>query len=322
MESLRNPQPFHRAHTGRVTPLHLLIVFLALCAHVVAQSPSNGPVAVEMRGVNYHFTDSVSIYISRLEGELLPLRTNEMPVFDDKTSFAMAIRSAEISMPLDSLTNVLNSYVFASPDAPIKNLSVTSDTGRLKIKGKLHDHGDITFEAEGSLSATPDGTIRLHTDKVHAAHVPVKGLMDLLGIKLAKLIQTQQVRGIEARDDDLYLDPQQILPPPHIRGSITHVEIRGNTLVQIFGATPERPVTQMSGNYMAYHGNHLRFGKLTMDHTDLILIDMDPRDPFDFSLERYQQQLVAGYTHITKEFGLRVYMPDLNKLPSANTKRR
>jgi hypothetical protein len=275
-----------------------------------------------MRGVNYHFTDNVSVYISRLQGELLPLGINEIPVFDDKNSFALAIRSAEISMPLDSLTNVLNSYVFASSDAPLKNLSVTADSNRLKIKGKLHEHGDIPFEAEGSLSSTSDGKILLHTEKVHAAHLPVKGIMDLLGIKLAKLIQTQQVRGIEARDNDLYLDPQQILPPPHVRGLITNVEIRGNTLVQVFGAAPDHPIIQISGNYMAYRGNHLRFGKLTMDRTDLILIDMDSRDPFDFSLERYQQQLVAGYTHITKEFGLRVYMPDLNKLSSAKKKRR
>jgi hypothetical protein len=302
--------------------LRLLLAFLATCVHLVAQSSSNGPVAVEMRGVNYHFTDTVSVYISRLQGELLPLHINEMAVFDDKNSFSLAIRSAEISMPLDSLTNVLNTYVFASSNAPLKNLSVTADSNRLKIKGKLHEYGDIPFEAEGSLSATSDGKILLHTENVHAAHLPVKGIMDLLGIKLAKLIQTQQVRGIEARDNDLYLDPQQILPPPHIRGSITHVEIRGNTLVQVFGAAPDHPVTQMSGNYMGYRGNHLRFGKLTMDHTDLILIDMDSRDPFDFSLERYQQQLVAGYTHITKEFGLRVYMPDLNKLSSSKTKRR
>jgi hypothetical protein len=66
---------------------------------------------------------------------------------------------------------------------------------------------------------------------------------------------------------------------------------------------------------MAYRGSDLRFGKLTMNDADLILIDMDPRDPFDFYLDHYTEQLVAGYTKTTPDFGLRVYVRDYNKLP-------
>jgi hypothetical protein len=67
-------------------------------------------------------------------------------------------------------------------------------------------------------------------------------------------------------------------------------------------------------NYMAYRGNQLRFGKLTMSDTDMILIDMDTKDPFDFYLDHYKEQLVAGYTKETPSFGLRVFMRDFNKL--------
>jgi hypothetical protein len=65
---------------------------------------------------------------------------------------------------------------------------------------------------------------------------------------------------------------------------------------------------------MIYRGGRLRFGKLTMEDTDLQLLDMDPRDPFDFYLKHYKDQLVAGYTKTTPTFGLRVFMPDYNKL--------
>jgi hypothetical protein len=47
------------------------------------------------------------------------------------------------------------------------------------------------------------------------------------------------------------------------------------------------------------------------------LIDMEPRDPFDFFLDHYREQLSAGYTKITPQFGLRVYMRDYGKLRSA-----
>src|SRR3989440_10385008 len=75
-------------------------------------------------------------------------------------------------------------------------------------------------------------------------------------------------------------------------------------------------------NYMAYRGNQLRFGKLTMSDTDMVLIDMDPKDPFDFYLDHYRDQLVAGYTKMTPEFGLRVFMRDFHKLHRAPSTRR
>jgi hypothetical protein len=79
----------------------------------------------------------------------------------------------------------------------------------------------------------------------------------------------------------------------------------------------------MAGNYMAYRGAQLRFGKLTMSDTDLTLIDMDPQDPFDFFLDHYQDQLVAGYTKATPSFGLRSYFRDYNKLsPKQKSKAR
>jgi hypothetical protein len=67
---------------------------------------------------------------------------------------------------------------------------------------------------------------------------------------------------------------------------------------------------------MYYRGGTLRFGKLTMADTDLLLVDADQKDPFDFSPERYNDQLVAGYSKNTRAHGLIVYMPDLNDLGS------
>ena len=70
----------------------------------------------------------------------------------------------------------------------------------------------------------------------------------------------------------------------------------------------------------AGRGGVLRFGKLTMTDSDMILIDMNPRDPFDFSLDHYNDQLVAGYTKNTPEHGLRVFMPDFYTLRKPRSK--
>ena len=268
-----------------------------------------------MRNVIYHFNDRVAVQIRRLHGELIPEK-GEIPVFEDKNSYILEIDSGEIAISPDSLANVMNSYVFARSDAPVKNVTIRIESSnRLKIKGKLHSKGDIPFETEGRVNSTPDGKIRLHAEKVRALHLPIKGLMDLLGIEVSDLIKTGKVHGVVAEQDDLILDPETLLPPPHISGQISAVRVEKDNLVQIFGASQvNMPLQVAAANYMFYRGNQLRFGKLTMTDTDLVLIDMDPADPFDFYLDHYSEQLVAGYTKETPSFGLRVFMRDYNKL--------
>jgi hypothetical protein len=51
-----------------------------------------------------------------------------------------------------------------------------------------------------------------------------------------------------------------------------------------------------------------------MNNVDMQLIDADATDPFEFSPAHYNDQLVAGYSKTTASGGLRVYMPDCNKL--------
>jgi hypothetical protein len=276
------------------------------------------PVQVAMRNVEYHYTADTSVRIRFLHGELYPTKPPQIVVFDDKESFYLVMADAEIAMSCDDLANILNQHVFTASDAPIKNLSVQSQGNTLIIRGKLHNQGGIPFQTTGMLSPTSDGRIRLHAVKVTAAHLPVKGLMDLLGIGIADLINTNKVQGVAAEKDDLLLDPQQILPLPRIQGKVTAVRIEGSKIVESFGSKQESQFDpKISGNYMAYRGNELRFGKLTMHDTDMVLLDMDPQDPFDFFLDHYVDQLVAGYSKTTPTFGLRVYMRDYNKLKPA-----
>jgi hypothetical protein len=274
-----------------------------------------GAVQVQMHNVMYHFTDQVAVRLLNVGGSLVPTSASGIPVFDDKSSFELQIIAAEMTMDSQSLANVLNTHVFAAKDAPLKDISITIDKDRLKVKGKLHQKGDIGFETEGQLSATADGKIRLHAEKIRALHLPVKGLMDLFGLDIADLIKNGKVRGVQVEKDDLILDPGEILPPPKISGKITDIHLEGNNIVQIFGEPKKYPWIKVSAqNYMAYRGNKLQFGKLLMSDTDLVLIDPAPKDPFDFYLDHYKDQLVAGYSKTTPSFGLNVYMVDFNKL--------
>jgi len=140
--------------------------------------------------------------------------------------------------------------------------------------------------------------------------------MKLFSVEMDDMLKVEPGHGVWVDDNDLILDPQLMLPPPHIRGKVTEVHVEGDTLVQTLGTgAPHalRPAA-VSPNHIYWRGGALKFGKLTMANTDLELVDMDPKDPFDFSARRWNDQLVAGFSKNTQDRGLKAHMPDFADL--------
>jgi hypothetical protein len=175
---------------------------------------------------------------------------------------------------------------------------------------------DLPFELEGEVRATPEGDILVHTTSVQTGDLPVKGLLDFFGVEMEEVFEAREARGLRIEGDDLVLDPEKALPPPAVRGRVTEARIEGNAIRLDFGE-PERAPKPDGGearNYLFFEGGVLSFGKLTMRNSDLRLVDADPRDPFDFSLEQYHRHLVAGYSKTTSDMGLVTVMPDLSDM--------
>jgi hypothetical protein len=282
------------------------------------EKPDNA-VRAQMRNVKYRFSDKVSVQINFLNGSLVPVGKSEFPILDDKNSFKIRIDTAEIAISPGDLANLLNSYVFAEPKSPLSGISVSTTNGRLKLSGRLHDKGDIPFSSQGVLSPMPDGKLRLHSEKIKALGVPVKGLMDAFGFAVADLIKSGKVPGVQSEQNDLILDLEQMLPPPHMDGKVTAVRVETNSIIQTFGGAGPKPKAKLqNGNYMSYQGHRLGVGTLTMDDADVILYDMNPSDPMDFFLDHYKEQLAAGYAKITTDFQLHVFIKDFDKLGPVN----
>lgn len=278
-----------------------------------------------IKNVNFHLTDGIVVLIHSLSGVMVPSQQGQIPVFDDKKSFVFKVDTASITLSTAALSNDLNDYVFAQAGAPLKKLSASIKGNQLVVKGLLVSKGGVPFESDGTVSVTPDGQVRVHTDKVKAVGIPVKGLMDLLGIDTSNLISTKKVEGVSVDKDDLLLDPESILPPPQIRGHLVSIELKNGAIDLKFDAGrkgadfPEAASACGGQNYLALKGGTVRFGKLTMSDADLELIDSQPADPFDFSLDHYLKQLAAGYAKVTLKGGLCAHVPDFYRV-QRNTK--
>jgi hypothetical protein len=275
-----------------------------------------------MSNVHLHVTADITLRIRHLRGRFEPMGRTEIPNLDDKRSYVVAIDSGEIALDMPSL-NALMTRTLGQDRSNVEKLRISiNDENGLRQQGVLDKGIKVPFDVEGSIDATPDGRIRLHAAAVRGFGLPVHPLMKLLGIEMDDLLKVKPGHGVTVENDDLILDPQQLVPPPLIRGKVTSVRVNGGVLVQTFGSGERQRLSPppISRNYMYWRGSELQFGKLTMTDTDLELVDEDQDDPFDFSIDHWNDQLVAGYSKTTPNRGLKAHMPDFNDLkrkPSA-----
>jgi len=284
---------------------------------VATTGRSSGPVSVDFQNVHFRLGPGTVLEVRHLQGALIALRPGLPPIFDDVASYSLRIDAGEVAMTPASLTALLNTRVFNYQGAPITDVEVSIEDGHLKQKGTLHKGVGVPFTILADIGATSDGRIRLHPQSVKAVGMPISGLMSALHLELDDLVSSNRARGFETQDDDFLLMPDRLLPDPKISGRLTRIRIEGDRIVETFGSSPPAHATG-GGNYMHYRGNLLRFGRLTMNDTDMRLIDADPSDPFDFSPREYVKHLVAGYSKNTADGRLRVYMPDYDQASGAD----
>lgn len=276
------------------------------------------PTYVEMKNVDFHLGPDVILHIRRLRGTMRS-RTARHIVFDDKSSFAIRINTGEVGVTPEDLTRLLNAHVFAYPGAPLRALNVRIEGNELVQTGRLKKGVSLPFEIRSTVDLTPEGEIRIHAVRTRVFGIGVGRLMRAFHIELDDMLNLDKARGARVVDNDILLDVTRALPPPAIRGRLSRVHIEGNQLVQHFvpldgdGALPPRPVPDPTArNYMFYRGGVLQFGKLVMLDADLQIVDLDPRDAFRFDIDRYERQLVAGYSKTLRDMGLEVFMKDLD----------
>jgi hypothetical protein len=308
---------------GLLLAVTCMLLLCALATPVPAQG-TPALVQVQMRNVSFRLDSTVVLDIQHLRGQLRR-RTDESPLLDDKRSFTLAIDSARIGITPAALSDLLNRYTFAYPGAPLRRLRVTIEQGKLKQEGRLHG---VSFTVLDDLSLTPEGDLRLHPTSIKAVGIKVGGLMKFFGLHLQKLVNTERARGVRVEKDDFVLSPTRLLPPPEVEGKVGAVRITDQEIVQDFVPAEGKPAPPLRlprpepRNYMFFREGTLRFGKLTMRDTDLLIEDAEPADPFDFWLDHYNQQLVGGWSRNTLDHGLIVTMPDYAALHRTGPARR
>jgi hypothetical protein len=252
------------------------------------------------------------IYIRWIRGQMVRTRRQVTPSFDDPESFVLQIQKGVIHANIGDISNYLNSS--SPPNAPLKNISIQPEGDQLKLHGTVHKIFSLPIELVGTLAPTPDGRVQFHVTKLNVLKIPLKGLLGGFHIELSDLVHASNIPGVQIVDNDIIFDTQKLLPPPHIHGQLTSVRVSPPDIEVIYGnAGNDEPSPARWHNFLRLSGGTLDFGKLTMHHVDLTMIDASQDQWFDLDLVNYQAQLVNGYTRMTAQAGLEIFMPDLDE---------
>jgi hypothetical protein len=251
------------------------------------------------------------IYIRWIRGQMLRTHQKVNPSFDDPESFTLQIQKGIIRANIGDISNYLNAI--STPDAPLHNISIQPEGDHLKLHGTVHKILPLPIELVGALSPTSDGRVKFHVTKLNVLKLPLKGILSGFHVELSDLVRAN-MPGVQIASNDIIFDTLKLLPPPHIHGQITAVLVSTPDIEVIYGNAPNDDSELAKWhNFLRLSGGTLDFGKLTMRHVDLTMIDASQDPWFDLDLVNYQAQLVNGYTRMTAQAGLEIFMPDLDE---------
>jgi hypothetical protein len=277
-------------------------------------SSGSAPTAVYAHNLMLRKGPSFRVYVRWLRGQFIRTHRNVNPSFDDPESFSIDVKTGVLRANIGDLSNFLNASGMAK--SPLKDITLSGDGNQIRLHGTLHKIVPLPIEMIGDITVTPDNRIQIHVTKLSVLRVPFKGLLGGLHVSIADLFHPQGIPGIQVSGNDVFFNTLALLPPPHIRGQLTDVRIVNPDIEEIYGnAQSEVESVEQWRNFIRLQGGTIDFGKLTMNQVDLTMIDISNDAWFDLDLAHYQEQLVNGYTRMTPQAGLQIFMPGLDQIP-------
>jgi hypothetical protein len=280
-----------------------------------APAPAGAVTKIYAHNLRLHQGPDFRVYIRWLSGQLTPSHAGVNPSFDDPESFYLNISNGVLRANIGDIDNYLNSKLH---DAPLRGIKMSGTGDQVKITGTLHKIITLPVELSGVLEPATDNRIQIHVTKIDVLKVPFKALLGKLNLTASSFVGSQKIEGVEVVGNDIYFDPGQLLPPPHIRGKLTRLSMSSPDVEAVYGeAANDVARVEQWRNFLRLKDGTLDFGKLTMHDVDLIMIDITQDAWFDLDLANYQAQLVKGYTRMTPEAGLQIFMPNVSDLNTA-----
>jgi hypothetical protein len=277
--------------------------------------PQGGISQFYTRNVVYRVDEDIVVGMPNLNADIQVKRPNEPFIPANMNDYVIHIHTGDISLDDASMTALFNKYVFNGPNSPLTDLKIANNgNGKISMTGTLHKGIPIPFSLTGALSPDGKGRLVLKPETVKSAGIPVKGLMDAIGLDMARLISSQSP-GLAIDGDNIVLQPCKLLPPPSVDGFAVGATVRAGQVTMSFDDQVRRPYPELpepdARNFLFMYGGNILINNHLITDAKLQEIDMTPEDPMYFYMPTYREQLAAGF--VVGDHGNTIaYLPDVH----------
>ncbi len=287
-------------------------------AKKVMQDPKGGVSQFHTRNMIYRVDEDIVVEMPNMNADIHVFEPNQPFIPANIDDFMVQIHQADLTIDEKSMANLMNKYVFSYPDSPLSNIEITATNGKIRQSARMKKFGlTLKCDLEGSLRPNGKGQLVLRPDVIKSNGIPVKGLFDLMGVELTKLINSNEERGVKIEGNDIILYPDRMLPPPTLRGFVTGAEVTQGKIKMIFddGVRREMPSPlpePTAKNFILMWGGNILINNNLALNAKFQMIDDTPDDPMYYYMPIYREQLEAGTTVATTQGEMIAYLGDVH----------
>lgn len=265
------------------------------------------------RNVVYRVDEDVVVGMPDLVADIQVRQPNQPFIPANADDWVVVIHTGSLTMDDASMTAIFNKFVFNYPGSPLTNLKLHNKDGKVTMEATLHKGLPIPVYVEGTLVPNGLGQLVMKADLVKSAGVPVQGIMKVLGLEMASLINSKAT-GVKIDGNDIVIYPDKLLPPPAITGFAAGAKVENGRVTMYFDDKVRRPMPELpepnAKNWLLMWGGNVLINNHLILDAKLMEIDMTPSSPMYLYMPAYREQLAAGF--VVADHGYTItYVPDV-----------
>lgn len=282
------------------------------------QEPKGAVSRFVTRNVVYRIDEHIVTEMPNLDADVHVFEPNQPFIPANIDDFMVQIHTGDIIIEEKSMAALMNRYVFNYPDSPLSDIEIKAENGKIRQFAKMKKFGlTITCELVGSLRPNGQGQLVLKPDVIKSNGIPVKGLFDLFGLELTKLINSNEDRGVKIEGNDVILFPDRMMPPPSLRGFVSNAVVTPGKIRMIFDDGVKRdlpgPLPEPGArNFILMWGGNILINNNLALNAKFQMIDDSPEDSMYYYMPVYREQLEAGLTVATTQGEMIAYLGDVH----------
>ena len=265
----------------------------------------------------FRFVEDIGFYVPKLVVALKANNPADPVIFDDPASFSITPLQGEVVLSGAALEALMNKYVFAFENAPLRGITVSTQDNLFILGGEMNRRNVwVPFSMEGTLTLSEGHILKYVPHVVIVDGNDAGKVLKAANVRLDELL-TVHATGADLVGSTIVLDTLLLFPPPklHLNIATANVEKRGLVLTFNESENPEFPASlTKADSSMIVKGGDVKFLRTMPVNALAEFQSLTEGKEFDFNLYHYREQLAAGYLKLREDGAIMAYMRNYNEM--------